>query len=366
MADGRYRVGRITLTLGTAFVATLVTVTVVRAEPRPTIAQVQHRVGELYEAAEQATERYNEARMALAGAERRLAQAQNRVAGQQAELARKQKTLGVMAAATYRAGGIDPQLNLLFSDDPSQFLERASALDMLSRRQAASVRQAAGARQELQADRLLAAQQLAAVEQWRETVATQRASVESTLRAAQEQLRSLREEERKRLAALAAERQRLAERAAERYRLAQRAARQQAARTRQQPATSARRRSASPAPAPVSGRAGTAVAFARAQLGEPYVYGAAGPDAWDCSGLTMMAWRAAGVSLPHSSSQQYSAGTHVSRSQLQAGDLVFFYSPIHHVGIYIGGGNIIHAPNPSERVKISPVSEMPYAGATRP
>jgi len=360
----RFRLGRVMLALSAAFAATVSTVTAVRADPAPTIAQVQQRVAELYETAEQATERYNEARMALADAERRLAQAQARVAGQRAEVAGHQKVLGAIAASAYRSGGIDPQLNLLFSEDPRQFLERASALDMLSHQQAASLRQAAGARVELQADTMVAAQRLAAVEQWRQTVATEKAAVEGNLRAAQEQLSSLRAAERQRLAALAAERQRLA---AERQRLAERAARQQRARTQQVPTTSSTRRSASqaPAPPPVSGRAGTAIAFAYAQLGDRYVYGAAGPDAWDCSGLTMMAWRAAGVSLPHSSSGQYSVGAHVSRSQLRPGDLVFFYSPIHHVGIYIGGGNIIHAPNPSERVQIAPVSQMPYAGATR-
>ncbi|MGH8868064.1 MAG: C40 family peptidase, partial [Actinomycetes bacterium] len=115
-----------------------------------------------------------------------------------------------------------------------------------------------------------------------------------------------------------------------------------------------------------SGAAATAVDFAYAQLGDAYVWGATGPDAWDCSGLTMGAWGAAGVSLPHSSSMQYSAGRPVSRSELQPGDLVFYYSPISHVAIYVGNGQIIHAANSSEPVKTDPVGLMPYAGAVRP
>ena len=92
----------------------------------------------------------------------------------------------------------------------------------------------------------------------------------------------------------------------------------------------------------------------------------AGPDAFDCSGLTMMAWAQAGVGLPHSSGAQMGSGASVSQSQLQPGDLVFYYSPVSHVGIYIGGGQIVHAANPGTRVAIAPVNSMPYAGAVRP
>jgi cell wall-associated NlpC family hydrolase len=116
---------------------------------------------------------------------------------------------------------------------------------------------------------------------------------------------------------------------------------------------------------PASGRAAIAVRTAYAQLGDPYVYGASGPNAFDCSGLTSYAWRAAGVYLPHSSSAQYGYGRHVSRADLQPGDLVFYYSPISHVAIYIGGGRVIHAPYPGRSVEIAPLGEMPFTGATR-
>lgn len=115
-----------------------------------------------------------------------------------------------------------------------------------------------------------------------------------------------------------------------------------------------------------SGRAAAAVAYAKAQVGKPYVYGAAGPNAYDCSGLTMASWARAGVGLPHSSSAQYGSGPHVSASELQPGDLVFYYQPISHVGMYIGGGMIVHAANPSTGVTISGLYSMPYSGAVRP
>jgi peptidoglycan DL-endopeptidase CwlO len=111
---------------------------------------------------------------------------------------------------------------------------------------------------------------------------------------------------------------------------------------------------------------GPAVAYAKSKVGNAYVYGAAGPSAFDCSGLTMAAWSQAGVSLPHSSSAQYSSGRHISESELQPGDLVFYYSPISHVGMYIGNGQIVNALNPGAGVVISGLHDMPYVGAVRP
>jgi peptidoglycan DL-endopeptidase CwlO len=114
------------------------------------------------------------------------------------------------------------------------------------------------------------------------------------------------------------------------------------------------------------GRGAEALAYAKAQLGEPYVRGGDGPSSWDCSGLTSAAWGSVGVSLPHSSGQQYNRGASVSKSDLQLGDLVFFYSDISHVGLYAGNGQVIHAPRPGKYVEYIKMSYMPYAGARRP
>lgn len=123
-----------------------------------------------------------------------------------------------------------------------------------------------------------------------------------------------------------------------------------------------------PAPAPSAGTKGrTAYAFARTQLGLPYRYGAAGPDAYDCSGLTLTAWRKAGVTLPRTSARQFHTGRRVARSDLRVGDLVFFYPPTpSHVALYAGNGRIIHAPRPGRVVEQVPLGYMPYAGAVRP
>jgi peptidoglycan DL-endopeptidase CwlO len=115
-----------------------------------------------------------------------------------------------------------------------------------------------------------------------------------------------------------------------------------------------------------SSKGAKALAYAKAQLGEPYARSGAGPSSWDCSGLTMMAWGSVGVSLPHSSRQQFNRGRPVAKSDLQSGDLVFFYSDIHHVALYAGNGQVIHAPRPGKSVEYIKMSYMPYAGARRP
>ena len=118
-------------------------------------------------------------------------------------------------------------------------------------------------------------------------------------------------------------------------------------------------------PAP-SGGAQVAVDTARAQLGKPYVYAGSGPDVFDCSGLTMYAWAAAGVSLSHNAEAQYLSLPHVSQSELQPGDLVFFGNPIHHVGIYVGGGTMIEAPYTGVDVRYHTIYRSDYAGGARP
>ncbi|MGH2827413.1 MAG: NlpC/P60 family protein [Actinomycetota bacterium] len=127
---------------------------------------------------------------------------------------------------------------------------------------------------------------------------------------------------------------------------------------------------APPAPAPsISGtnsRAGIAVNAALSQVGKPYQWGAAGPDSYDCSGLTMWAWAQAGVGLPHNSGMQYGSLPHVSTSSLQPGDLLFFGSPIHHVGMYIGGGQMVEAPYTGSQVRVVSWQRSDFVGAARP
>jgi cell wall-associated NlpC family hydrolase len=116
---------------------------------------------------------------------------------------------------------------------------------------------------------------------------------------------------------------------------------------------------------PASAAAKKAVATALAQIGDPYVWAASGPNSFDCSGLTSFAWASAGVGLPHSSAAQYGVGTKISRDQVRAGDLVFFYLPIHHVGIAINNSQMVHASTYGVPVGIAPIDSSPFVGATR-
>jgi peptidoglycan DL-endopeptidase CwlO len=118
-------------------------------------------------------------------------------------------------------------------------------------------------------------------------------------------------------------------------------------------------------PPPTIPAHGSVVDYARSRLGLPYVWAASGPNSFDCSGLTMWCYAKVGISLPHSSRDQINVGQRVSLADLQPGDLVFFGHPIHHVGIYIGGGQMIHAPHTGDHVKISPL-QSGFAGACRP
>jgi cell wall-associated NlpC family hydrolase len=117
-----------------------------------------------------------------------------------------------------------------------------------------------------------------------------------------------------------------------------------------------------------TGRGAKALAFARAQIGKPYRFGAAGPNAYDCSGLTSAAWKAAGVTLPRTSYAQFHVGRYVAKADLQPGDLVFFYSSTRpsHVALYVGNGMVLHAPHPGASVRYIKMKYMPYSGARRP
>lgn len=122
---------------------------------------------------------------------------------------------------------------------------------------------------------------------------------------------------------------------------------------------------AAPAAAPATGRGAAAVAFAKAQVGKPYGWGAAGPNAYDCSGLTSAALKSAGVTLPRTSQAQLSGGTRVPLSQAQPGDLVVYYSGASHVGVYVGDGQIVHSSRPERPVSVAAVNSMPVNAVVR-
>jgi cell wall-associated NlpC family hydrolase len=301
------------------------------------------------------------------------------LAQQQVRVGLLQASMGQLAAARYRAGGVDETLQLILSDDPTTFLDQASSLDQIGRRQDTALRRVTVARQQLAQDKLAVAQQVGQLAKVKKQLQAQKRAVEGKLAEAKRLLNSLRAEERARL--LAAQRAaRLRALAAARAAAAERASRDEERSSDSGDTGDTGGGSGgssggssdsggggdSTYDGPASGRAAVAVRTAFAQLGDPYVWAADGPGSFDCSGLTSYAWRAAGVSLPHSSRAQYASGRKVSRSDLRPGDLVFFYHPISHVGIYIGGGRMIHAPHPGASVTVASISRGSYAGAIRP
>ncbi|WP_075661273.1 C40 family peptidase [Streptomyces acidiscabies] len=307
------------------------------AEPAPTAAQVKAKVDKLYREAEVATEQYNGAREKADTAQRRLNSLRDEAARQEADLNSERDKLGSLAAAQYRDGALDPAVQLALSGDPDRSLDGAAFAERAGDRQSAAVSRVRRRLAEVERLRGAARIELDSLAARRAELRRHKETVTEKLGSARSLLAQLPAQQREQVTGTA------------------------------QPRASRSARAALPgpsAPAPNS-RASAAVSYAYAKLGSPYVWGATGPDAFDCSGLIQAAYRSAGLSLPRTTYAQIGAGQRVSRSQLLPGDLVFFYSGISHVGLYIGNGQMIHAPNPSAPVRIAPIDEMPFAGATR-
>lgn len=311
------------------------------AEPRPSLSTVAGSIAQLRLQADIAVEEYDAAATALSAARRKGAVAAERLARSRARTEATRARMTAFAAAAYRSGGTDQFAALVLTSDPATFLDRAAALDQIARDQSEAVREFQAAARELAEGEALAKAAVAEQQALERRMAARRDAVAALLRAEQGLLARLQPSERQRLQAAEAATDRAASTAA--------------------PAPPVRPRSAIG-----SGRGATAARFAYAQLGKPYHWGSSGPGSYDCSGLTMAAWAAAGVYLPHSSGGQYNSGTHVSSSQLQPGDLVFYGRPIHHVGIYVGGGRMISSPHTGTVVKIQNAFRGDFVGGVRP
>ena len=349
MSDGRMRLwGALSTLCLTALGTSVLSATPSSAEP--TIADVRERVATLYHEAEQASERVNDARLRLRGARADLERVSGRLQRQRAEYEAVRAQVVATVRAQVEGETLVTASQVLLSDDADTFIHQMTTVDEYTQHQTELARRLREQAQVLDAREERAERIVAAIADDRSALVEDKAEIERKAAAAKALLDRLEEERREAREAL-------------RARQAAQVSRDAARATDDAAAPEA----PAPAPAPAaSGGAAAAVQFAMAQVGDSYVYGAAGPDAYDCSGLTMTAWAQGGVSLPHSSSAQMGSGTPVSASALQPGDLVFYYSPVSHVGIYVGGGMIVHAANPSTGVNMAPVGSMPIAGAVRP
>ena len=334
-----------------------------RAEAQRIASQLDAQSTRLAELAEE----FNEARLRNETISAEAAAAEAEVARLDREVEENRAVVREQAVAAYMRGGLSPTANL-DSDadlDPSRLEQyvaavigqKDDALDALHAAQAElDERQAA-----LDAAKARARAAVAAVAASKRDAAAAAAAQRATLGRVQGELSGL----------VAAEAQR---RAAEESRRAQAALASRQARDTAAPAArstpttrapGATPQVTGPAPGPPASGASAAVAKAKEQIGKPYEWGAAGPDSFDCSGLTSYAWRAGGRSLPHSSRAQYSATTRVPVESVAPGDLLFYGNPIHHVGLYIGDGQMIEAPETGKNVRIASIYRSGYTGAGR-
>ncbi|MFD4906270.1 C40 family peptidase [Kitasatospora purpeofusca] len=370
------------------------------AEPAPTLAAVKEQVDRLNEEAEQAIERFNgfqEKQQKLQGEANRI---QEKVARGQEAMNELRTQLGVVGAEQYRNNGIDPGIQLMLDSDPASYLGRASVQDQVAGSWTDLLKRAQDEQRKLDQERTEAAATLADLDAVGASLNGQKNQIQSKLAQSEALLNKLSAEERAKInaqeaadkakaaaqQAAAAERAKAADKEAADKAKAAAAAKETAGKggtpAPQTPApqtaapqTPAAQTPAANTPAPVTntpappaagGRAAAIVQFAYAQLGKPYGWSKTGPSSFDCSGLTGAAYRAADVSLPRTSQEQWKIGTRIGRGDLQPGDLVFFYPDLHHVGVYIGDGKMIHAPRTGKNIEVLPIGVMPYMGAVRP
>ncbi len=327
------------------------------AAPAPTVAEVQAQATALDLQVDISVEEYQQAQVALEGLQVKVTAAEADVTTQRRAYEALRAQVGDVVAAAYRNSSETSGLSLITrSASPQNYLDRATSLDQLASEQARRLAEVTTARTRLAAAVKQAQAAVTAQQKVQEQAAAKKVKIEQDLAASQALLNGLQAQQRAELAAAQAAQAAQADARAA-------AVGQQVSRSRPAAAPAA---AAPTYSGPATGAAAAAVQAAYSRLGLPYVWGAGGPSSFDCSGLTSWAWAHGGVSLPHSSAGQFAGLRHVSQADIQPGDLVFFGSPVHHVGIYIGGGNMIHAPHTGDVVRIAPAFYADYVGAARP
>ena len=314
------------------------------ASAAPSLNEVRTKIRILQEQAATAGEAAQAAKVEYASLTRKLQSVQRQVAADAATVAKFKNSLGAIASEQYKNGSMSRSLELLFSSDPGLFLAAAGSLESVTRKQSLALKKYSVAKQRLTATSLTVNDKLTLAKRAQDRYLAQEKSVRDKLASAEKLFNSLSKAERARLAKLNADAESADQRASK--------------------AIAAKSNLG-------SGRGSIALRFSLKQMGDRYVYGAAGPTLWDCSGLTMRAFGTAGVSLPHSAAAQARYGKRIALNQLKPGDLVFFGRNryISHVGIYISKGRMVNAPKPGSQVKIMKFTpnfgSLSYYGARR-
>ncbi|MEU3436668.1 NlpC/P60 family protein [Streptomyces sp. NPDC006863] len=377
-------VGLTTAALASVTLLSTQSATAAPAEPKPAIEDVQKKVDALYRQAGTATQEYNRAKAASSSQQKKVDGLLADVAKRTEKINEARRALGSYAAAQYRSGGIAPTATFFLADDPQGYFDQSRLMDRATQRQQMALsdfrtQQASAAKK-----RAEAVKSLETLTETQATLASSKKDVQAKLTEARELLSRLTAEEKARLAELERRKEAEAKEKAAKLAARQAAEAKQKAEAEEQAREEAARDSGG-GPGSGSGtgtgtdtgsgsgtdsgyaaKAEKVLAFARAQIGKPYVWGASGPASYDCSGLTQAAWREAGVTLPRTTWDQVEVGTRVATSDLRPGDLVFFYDDISHVGIYKGDGMMIHAPKPGADVREESIYYMPIYGSVRP
>jgi cell wall-associated NlpC family hydrolase len=314
--------------LGVALIALTFGAPVVSAtaDPEPSLTELKKQVESLYNEIETLTEEYNGQRERLKQATRSADVARKTLVRSQTDLASRRQKASLLAQNDYMMGGLSSTLALVNSGDPEGYLDRAAtsyALEMEKGQEVAQVDLAIKNAQHAEAG---AKAREAEVNKLVNQISDRRSKINKLVAKTES---SLYRKATNQVKALAGGRARL------------------------------------DIPIVGQGKAAQAAKWAMTQQLKPYVWGAAGPSAFDCSGLVMWAFQKVGISLPHYTGDQWTAGTHIAKADLRPGDLVFFYSDVHHVGIYIGGGMMVHAPQTGDVVHVSTIGDRPFAGAVR-
>ncbi|MET9255802.1 NlpC/P60 family protein [Streptomyces sp. NPDC003717] len=303
---------------------------------------VREKLEKLYRAAASATDEYNAAEEQAEQQSAEIVELAKKIVQGQAKLDDLKARAGAAARAQYRTGGLPDEAKLMLSEDPEAFLDGSGRVVQGQRATKGLLGDLARTQEELKGYAADADARFKKLETNRKAKAAARKKVEKQIAAAEKLESDLAQAEKERLARL--------EREA--------AARAQTAWL----GTGVLK----DLDAAATERGRKAVTWATAQVGKPYVWGAEGPDSFDCSGLTSQAWIAAGQAIPRTSQEQWRQLKHVEVADMRPGDLVIYFADASHVGMYIGNGSIVHAPRPGRTVTIAGAGTMPILGVVRP
>ncbi|MEU8503490.1 NlpC/P60 family protein [Streptomyces brevispora] len=344
--------------------------------PKPSIEDVQKKVDGLYRQAGTATQHYDQAKEASAKQRAKVDMLLDDIAKRADKLNDARRTLGNYAAAQYRDGALAPTATFFLANDPQSFFDQTHLMNRMAANQQQAVTDFRTKQAEASKKRAEAVTSLETLTESQTRLRTSKQNVQDKLTEARTLLSKLTAEEKARLAELEQKRKDEARLKAAELAKQQAAAKAEADRKAKEAesatgagtgtGTGTGTGSGSGSDSSVTTKAEKVLAFARAQIGKPYVWGATGPSSYDCSGLTQAAWKAAGVTLPRTTWDQVEVGTRIATADLRPGDLVFFYDDISHVGIYKGDGMMIHAPKPGANVREESIYYMPIYGSVRP